>query len=81
MGTSRMTIKGQVTIPKPIRERLGLHPGDAVEFEEEPGGIRLKKLVSRGAVIGIGDGFRLVSARTGPLRKLLKRLPPPPPGS
>ena len=47
MDTSRMTVKGQVTIPKPIRERLGLHPGDAVEFEEEPGGIRLKKLVSR----------------------------------
>ncbi|HWQ69812.1 MAG TPA: AbrB/MazE/SpoVT family DNA-binding domain-containing protein [Patescibacteria group bacterium] len=47
MDISRMTVKGQVTIPKTFRERLGLHPGDAVEFEEEPGGIRLKKVVSR----------------------------------
>jgi AbrB family looped-hinge helix DNA binding protein len=47
MDTSRMTVKGQVTIPKSIRERLGLHPGDAVEFEEEPGGIRLKKVISQ----------------------------------
>jgi AbrB family looped-hinge helix DNA binding protein len=42
-----MTVKGQVTIPKSIRERLGLYPGDAVEFKEEPGGIRLKKFVDR----------------------------------
>jgi len=27
-----LTRKGQVTIPKPIRERLGVAPGDAVEF-------------------------------------------------
>jgi len=47
METSRMTVKGQVTIPKTLREHLGLHPGDAVEFTEEPGGIRLKKMVSR----------------------------------
>lgn len=47
METSRMTIKGQVTIPKTFRDRLGLHPGDAVEFVEEADGVRLKKLVSR----------------------------------
>ncbi|AWJ87999.1 AbrB family transcriptional regulator (plasmid) [Azospirillum sp. TSH58] len=28
-----LTTKGQVTIPKPIRDRLGLGPGSAVEFE------------------------------------------------
>lgn len=27
-----VTTKGQVTIPKPIRERLGIEPGSAVEF-------------------------------------------------
>ena len=30
---TRLTTKGQVTIPKPIRDRLGLGPGSAVEFE------------------------------------------------
>jgi antitoxin PrlF len=28
-----VTVKGQVTIPKPIRDRLGLAPGSRVEFE------------------------------------------------
>ena len=30
---TRVTTKGQVTIPKPIRDRLGIVPGDAVAFE------------------------------------------------
>ena len=28
-----VTSKGQVTIPKPVRERLGIQPGNAVAFE------------------------------------------------
>jgi AbrB family looped-hinge helix DNA binding protein len=30
--TSRVTAKGQATIPKEIRERLGIKPGDRVAF-------------------------------------------------
>jgi AbrB family looped-hinge helix DNA binding protein len=30
----RVTEKGQVTIPKPIRDRLGIGPGSEVEFVE-----------------------------------------------
>lgn len=33
-----LTTKGQVTIPKPIRDRLGLGPGSLVEFEIAPDG-------------------------------------------
>jgi len=29
---SAITIKGQMTIPKPIRQHLGLKPGDRVKF-------------------------------------------------
>lgn len=29
--------KGQVTIPKQIRDRLGIRPGQALEFTEERG--------------------------------------------
>ena len=35
---SAITIKGQATIPKPIRELLGLQPGDRVKFFVHPDG-------------------------------------------
>jgi len=32
-----VTSKGQVTVPKPVRERLGLKQGDSIEFVTESG--------------------------------------------
>jgi AbrB family looped-hinge helix DNA binding protein len=32
MDTTSVTSKGQVTIPKPLRQRLGLRQGSKVEF-------------------------------------------------
>ncbi len=41
---SKVTNKGQVTVPKWVRDHLGLEPGGAVEFEiTEDGGIRLSR--------------------------------------
>jgi antitoxin PrlF len=31
--TSRLSTKSQTVIPKPVRDRLGVRPGDVVEFE------------------------------------------------
>lgn len=31
--TVRVGAKGQVVIPKGIRDRIGIHPGDEVDFE------------------------------------------------
>jgi AbrB family looped-hinge helix DNA binding protein len=36
--TTAVTSKGQVTIPKPIRDRLGIERGDAVDFRLAPDG-------------------------------------------
>jgi AbrB family looped-hinge helix DNA binding protein len=33
-----VTAKGQVTIPKPVRDLLGIVPGNAVSFELAPDG-------------------------------------------
>jgi antitoxin PrlF len=35
--------KGQVTIPKPIRDRLGLRPGTELEFQAEDGRLVARK--------------------------------------
>ncbi|MFH1141511.1 MAG: AbrB/MazE/SpoVT family DNA-binding domain-containing protein [Chloroflexota bacterium] len=45
MNKTKITSKGQVTIPKEVRERLGLRPGDELEFVEEDGVFRLMKRV------------------------------------
>ncbi len=48
---SRVSEKGQVTIPKPIRERLGIRPGEVLEFDEDAGGaVVARKAATRSAV-------------------------------
>jgi len=39
MATAVLTSKGQVTIPKEVRERLGVDTGDRVEFVELQSGV------------------------------------------
>jgi AbrB family looped-hinge helix DNA binding protein len=39
----RLTSKGQVTIPQPIRDRLGLHPWSEVEFDIVGDSVRIRK--------------------------------------
>jgi len=42
-----LTEKGQITIPVKIRRRLGLVPGQKLEFDESAGFIKVIKAVSR----------------------------------
>jgi antitoxin PrlF len=41
----RVTSKGQVTIPKEIRDELGLRSGSEVEFVREKGGVMLRRRI------------------------------------
>ncbi len=47
MATAKLTSKGQVTIPKEVRSRLGLHAGDDIEFVEEQGIFLVKKRLQK----------------------------------
>lgn len=38
MSIGTMTSKGQITIPKDVRENLGLKPGSALQFEQNDEG-------------------------------------------
>ncbi len=43
MLTVKITSKGQVTIPKEIRDKLGILPGEGLAFEEKNGTFFIKK--------------------------------------
>jgi AbrB family looped-hinge helix DNA binding protein len=38
---AKLTSRGRVTLPQSVRERLGLQPGELVEFVEEDGTFRI----------------------------------------
>lgn len=42
MAATSVTSKGQVTIPKRVRDALGITPGSKVDFEVAGAGARLK---------------------------------------
>ena len=46
MITARVTSKGQVTIPKEVRQRLGVHAGEDIGFEEKEGNFVVRKVVT-----------------------------------
>jgi len=61
-----VTSKGQVTIPKRVREALGITPGSKVEFDIAGGGARLKLIkkhrssrIEEGAAILHYEGPRI----------------------
>ena len=66
---STITIKGQVTIPKAMREYLGLEPGDEVVFSYmESGAVRIEPAGRRGAKRSKGR-FSALRGRAGKARR------------
>jgi antitoxin PrlF len=58
---TKLTRKGQVTIPAEVRSRLGLKPKDIVRFEIEGDEVKLKPAPSR-----LLEGFGAVTPRNKP---------------
>lgn len=47
MIVAKITSKGQVTIPKKIRAKLGVYPGENVGFEEKGDLILIRKALTK----------------------------------
>ena len=75
MPAATLTRKGQMTIPKVIREHLHLHPGDRLEFVLEDDG----KVILVSAVVAAKDLKGILPAPRKPVtiddmrRAILKR--------
>ncbi|MEN0000134.1 MAG: type II toxin-antitoxin system PrlF family antitoxin [Pseudomonadota bacterium] len=50
---SKITSKGQTTVPAEVREALGLKPGDQVDYVIEDGTVELRKVPSALDLAGI----------------------------
>lgn len=48
-----ITAKGQTTIPKEIREQLGLKPGDKIKFLVQGGTVRIARVLPMAELSGI----------------------------
>jgi len=46
--SAKLTTKGQITVPKEVREALGLREGDELEFISERGNMMVRKKVPPG---------------------------------
>jgi len=51
--TSKVGPKGQVVIPKKIRDRLGIHPGDVVLFSLGDGEVKVRRAEGLDSLRGI----------------------------
>ena len=60
----RVSTKAQVTIPKRVRERAGIKPGDEVEFGGDGDVVTIKR-VTRPARPGRSRGEKIVEALRG----------------
>jgi len=47
---SKVSEKGQITIPKPLRESLGIEAGEELAFEERDGAILVRRVTSAAPV-------------------------------
>lgn len=47
MLTAKLTSKGQITIPKKVRDTLGINTGENIEFMEKKGAFLIKKTLKK----------------------------------
>jgi antitoxin PrlF len=66
---AKLTSKGQITVPRDIRRRLGVHAGDKLEFEDNGNGVQVKAVRNGSPFVkymgignpGIGKGRKAIN--------------------
>jgi AbrB family looped-hinge helix DNA binding protein len=70
---SKLTVKGQVTIPKDVRDLLGVRPGESVIFDRQGDRVFLRK--SEPATVDPVERRRRFQERLARARELSQPLP------
>lgn len=73
--TSKITAKGQLTLPKPVREVLGVTAGDRVRFVVENGVVTVEGATAEHADPAIGAFLTLIEKDIAAGRNLRTDLP------
>jgi len=47
MITAKVTSKGQITIPKKVRDKLGVQPGEEISFESKGDAFYIRKVLRK----------------------------------
>ncbi len=74
MPTSKVTSKFQVTIPKGVRERVGLEPGETVVVEAHGEDIIIRRFKRVRNPLKVLIGERPLFAKPIPIEELERRL-------
>lgn len=54
VSRAKVTSKGQITLPRNLREKLGIVQGDHVEFSiDSENGVQVRKIVTPGSSAGV----------------------------
>ncbi len=67
---TRVSEKGQITIPKPVRERLGIRPGQMLEVREEGGRLVAVKVAAEDRIARVYGILRLDKSTDELIREL-----------
>ncbi len=67
---STVSEKGQITVPKRLRERLGIRPGDRLELVEDAGRLVATKAVSGDPVAAVYGVLNLGASTDETIRAL-----------
>ena len=68
-GDATLTSKGQTTIPKAIRDSLGMRPGDRLTFTLLPGGTVLMRVKNK-RLMALAGSLRKKGRKPIPLAEL-----------